>query len=198
MLRKLIWIVYVKMSHSGFLVRSLIIQYKNNKMKKRKDIERRVVKVQLEGNSRGHSDTSENSLYPILELGQVVPTFIQSSTRMLYETFGKESECSNNKRQHYRCDGKSKVPFDSLDEAKSACTRLWDENEDMRPYKCSTCGKFHIGHKRGEKHSIPYKFYKGGEVLGLLIDLCFSIRELFYDDYCADSHPKYNVNAKYR
>lgn len=148
-------------------------------MRKRKPIGRMDTQVDQRVNSWDYLDMSEEDTGSASEGGQAVRDLVQCSTRILYESFGKESECSNNIRRHYRCDGKSKVPFDSLDKAKSACARLWDRNEDMRPYKCGTCGMYHIGHKRGEGHSIPYMFYKGGLMLGLVVDICLAIKKLF-------------------
>ena len=150
--------------------------------KKRKRIVKRVVQVCQKDNYLDFEDTEENDYYPVDEAGHATMVFVQCSTKMVYETFGKASECSNNMRQHYRRDGKSKVGFDSLDKAKSACTRLWDKNEDMSPYKCSLCKKFHIGHKNGEGHSMPYKIYKIGEVAGLLIDCVSAMKRLFAED----------------
>lgn len=149
--------------------------------KKRKRIARSVAQVDQDY-SWDYWDTSKDDFCPVSEVGQAARTFVQCSTKMVYETFGKASECSNNMRQHYRRDGKSKVRFDSLDKAKSACTRLWDKNEDMSPYKCSLCDKYHIGHKNGDGHSAPYIFYKIGEMAGLLIDCVFAMKRLFAKD----------------
>lgn len=147
-------------------------------------------------NSWDYWDTSENDFYPTSEAGQATRTIVQCSTKMIYETFGKASECSNNMRQHYRCDGMSKVEFDSLDKAKSACTRLWDKNEDMSPYKCSLCDKYHIGHKNGNGHSTPYKIFKIGEVAELIIDCASAMKRLFAkDDNAYPPRPPYNVRS---
>ena len=164
--------------------------------KKRKRVVRRGTQVDQKDNSWDYWDTSENVFYPASKVGQATMAFVQCSTKMIYETFGKASECSNNMRQHYRCDGKSKVGFDSLDKAKSACTRLWDMNEDMSPYKCSLCDKYHIGHKNGNGHSTPYKIYKIGEVAELLIDCVPAMKRLFVkDDNVYPPRPPYNVRS---
>lgn len=147
--------------------------------KKRKRIVRRGNQVDQKDNSWDYWDTSENGFYPASEVGLATKAFVQCSTKMIYETFGKASECSNNMRQHYRRDGKSKVEFDSLNKTKSACARLWDKNEDMSPYKCSICDKYHIGHKNGNGHSTLYKIYKIGEVAEPLTDCASALKRLF-------------------
>ena len=65
--------------------------------------------------------------------------------------FGKASECSTNMRCHYRRDGKSKVSFDNLGKVKSVCICFWEKNEDMRPYKCRLCNKYHKAAKRSKR-----------------------------------------------
>lgn len=150
---------------------------------RRKRIAKRLTQVGQEDYSWDYWDTSKDDFYPVSEVGQAARTFVQCSTRMFYETFGKESGCNNNMRCHFRRDGKSKKPFDSLDEARSACARLWDKNEGMRPYKCRFCNKYHIGHKNGVGDPVPYKVYKAGEVLGVVVDLIFVLKDLFNNDH---------------
>lgn len=54
-------------------------------------------------------------------------------------------------RCHYRRDGKSKVSFDNLGKVKSVCICFWEKNEDMRPYKCRLCNKYHKAAKRSKR-----------------------------------------------
>ncbi|MBQ2173611.1 MAG: hypothetical protein II453_00585 [Alphaproteobacteria bacterium] len=150
--------------------------------KRRKRIAKRLTQVGQEDYSWDYWDTSKDDFYPVSEAGEATRSFIQCSTKMVYETFGKASECSNNLRQHYCSDGKEKIAYGSLSEARAACTAMWDKNEDMHPYRCTYCNQYHLGHKWGEGHSIAYNFYKGGEVAGLLIDLAFHLKELFAKD----------------
>lgn len=174
------------MSCCGFLVFFLIIRDKENlsimEKKKRKRIVRRVAQVDQKENSWDYWDVSENDIYPASEVGQATRAFVQCSTKLFYETFGKESGCNNNIRCHCRSDDKSKKPFGSLYQARSTCACLWDKNEDMRPYKCRLCNKYHIGHKNGNGHSTPYKIYKTGEVAELLIDFASAMKRLFAED----------------
>jgi hypothetical protein len=141
-----------------------------------------LTQVGQEDYSWDYWDTNKDDFYPVSEAGEATRSFIQCSTKMVYETFGKASKCSNNPRQHYRIDEREKVAYGSLSEAKAACAAMWDKNEDMYPYKCSYCGQYHIGHKWGTCHSIAYNFYKGGEVAGLLIDCAFAMKRLFAKD----------------
>lgn len=164
--------------------------------KRRKRITKRWPKVGQVDYSWNYWETSKDVFCPVSEAGQTMRSFVQCSTKMVYETFGKVSECSNNMRQHYRRDGKSKVGFDSLGKAKSACTRLWDKDEDMSPYKCSLCDKYHIGHKNGNGHSAPYKTYKIGDIAEILIDCAFAMKRLFAkDDNAYPPLPPYHVKS---
>lgn len=150
--------------------------------KKRKRIAGKIEQVSQKDNYFDYWKESGYDEYTEESLGQCVKVFVQSTTRLFYESSKKESECSNNWRQHCCADGKEKLAYGSLSEARAACTAMWDKNEDMYPYKCTYCNHYHIGHKWGAGHSIAYNFYKGGEVAGLLIDLSFHLKELFAKD----------------
>ena len=150
--------------------------------KKRKRIAGNVPQDASKDNCYGSWYEREYDDYMKESLGQTVKDGVQNATRLIYVSGKKESECSNNWRQHYCTDGKEKIAYGSLSEARAACAAMWNKNEDMYPYKCTYCNQYHIGHKWGAGHSIAYNFYKGGEVAGLLIDLAFTMKRLFAKD----------------
>lgn len=150
--------------------------------KKRKRIAGKVEQIGQNDNYFDFWTESEYDECSEESLGQTVKDGVQSVTRLIYVSNKKESECSNNWRQHYCTDGKEKIAYGSLSEARAACAAMWDKNEDMYPYKCTYCNQFHIGHKWGAGHSIAYNFYKVGEVAGLLIDLVLTMKRLFAKD----------------
>lgn len=165
-----------------FLIGEGIVIFKNMEKKKRKRIIGSVSRVDLRDNCIDH--LSESDYYDSVDhgLGQAVMDLVQCTTRLAYVSSNKVSDCSNNPRQHYRDDGREKEAYDSVSEAKSVAAYWWGRNEDMRVYKCSYCGKYHIGHLQGEGPSTAYSFYKGGEALGHIIELGFLFNELFSDD----------------
>lgn len=124
----------------------------------------------------GYDECSEDSL------GQIVKKVIQDTNRQLFVWSDKAAQCSHTPRQHYRDDEREKVAYESLYEAKKACAYWWDKNEDMYPYRCTYCNQYHIGHKIGGSHSIPFNIHKSGELLGHSIDLAVCLKELFAND----------------
>lgn len=165
-------------------------------MKKRKRVSGYGDYVVHYDNYSGSWSEDDLGCYPVDGVGQAMKNLIQCSTRLAYVSSKKVSDSSHNRRQHYCGDGKRKRAFNSIGMAKSVCARLWDKGEDMNTYKCDLCNKFHIGHKKGDGHSVPYKLYKIGEVAELLIDCAFAMQRLFAQDDNAYPHlPPYHVRS---